>query len=510
VVAAQSHQLLKAVFWRSLASLLVKKKSNLWLKDNDNYMNRKFSLITLLCILQVSVFSQPSQQEKIEKIKETLIRYFNAKQSDSLYTMAGIAFKKQLSTEAFKTICEQQLFPLGNFQATEFEQMQKGVAKYKATFNSAILSLYIGLDSTDKLEILLFQPYKKLVQVPFTKTVTDNKLATDLDKSVEDILQRFMFEAQSVGLSVGILKNGRHYFYNYGETTKGNQQLPTSKSLYEIGSITKTFTGILLAKAVNEGIINLTDPINKYLPENVAVLKFGNDTAKIVHLANHTSGLPPLPDNFGATELINPYKDYDEDKLLTYLKTAKLTQKPGTKHEYCNLGVGVLGYILEKQYKMPFEKMINRFITAKAGMRNTRQFLLKQDSALFTQGYNEAMAKNSQWDFKALAAAGCLRSNTADMLKYAALNLFSKDATLKNAIALSHKETFNLGQQQIGLNWFIQNWGWGNLLFHGGGTGGYRSLLAINSTTKNAVIILCNSSTVLDNAGVALMKLLDH
>ncbi len=462
-----------------------------------------------VCFVYLTATAQNTQKEKIEAAKDKVIKYFNAQQPDSLYTMAGVAFKKQLSAETFKSICNNNLFPLGTFKTAEFETLEKGVAKYKATFDGAILSMYLSLDSADKMETFLFQPYKKPVTGPITKTFTDNALVTDLDKKVEDILQPFMFESKSVGLSIGILKDGKQYFYNYGETVKGNKQLPTNKNLYEIGSITKTFTGILLAKAVTEGKLKLTDPVNKYLPKNAAWLIFEGDTAKIINLSNHTSGLPPLPDNFDFTNEANPYKDYDEAKLLAYLKTAKLQRKPGTKFEYCNLGVGLLGYILSKTYKMPFEEMVTKFIASKAGMTDTREFLQKEDSALFMQGYNAALEKQSQWDLGALTAAGSLRSNTSDMLKYAQLNLQTTDPVLQKAITLSHIQTFTDGQQKIALNWFIQNWGWGNILFHGGATGGYRSFLAINPVTKNAVVILCNSFTNIDAAGVALQKFLD-
>jgi CubicO group peptidase (beta-lactamase class C family) len=369
--------------------------------------------------------------------------------------------------------------------------------------------MYISLDSAGLLETFLFQPYKKEIKGDYKKTKTDNSLSTELDKKVEAVVQPFMFEGKTVGLSIGILKDGKTYFYNYGETKKGNGQTPSSKNLYEIGSISKTFTGILLAKAVTENKIRLNDPVNKYLPKNIPVIKFGNDTLKIVHLSNHTSGLPPLPDNFGATDLINPYKDYDEKKLLEYLKHASLSRKPGEKLEYCNLAVGLLGYILQQVNKMSFEKMATNYITSKAGMTDTRQFLVKKDSALFVQGYNESILPQSQWDFKALAAAGSLRSNAEDMLKYAALNLEATDNKLLKAIILSHQPTFEDGQQKIGLNWFIQNWGWGPVLFHGGATGGYRSLLAINAKTKNAVIILSNTAVSNDEVGAAILKYID-
>jgi serine-type D-Ala-D-Ala carboxypeptidase/endopeptidase len=173
------------------------------------------------------------------------------------------------------------------------------------------------------------------------------------------------------------------------------------------------------------------------------------------------------------------------------------------------LQFGLLGYILQGVNKMPFEKMVTTFISSKAGMTDTREFLTKKDSISFMQGYDESIALQSQWDFKILTAAGSLRSNTEDMLKYAALNLNALNEKIQKAIDLSHTATFDAGQQKIGLNWFIQNWGWGQLWFHGGATGGYRSLLAINPKTTNAIIILSNTAVSNDEVGVSILKYID-
>jgi len=470
---------------------------------------KKLLVIALSVCNSLTVFSQDMQKEKNEVMKNKIVQFFNVQNSDSLYSLTGATFKKNISADKFKVIGENNLFPLGEIKSAEFEKIEKGISSYKTTFDAAIFSMYISLDTAGMLETFLFQPYKKEIKSDGKRTKTDNALSTDLDKKIEAIVQPFMFESKTVGLSIGILKDGKTYFYNYGETKKGNGQIPSSKNLYEIGSVTKTFTGILLAKAVTENKIKLSDPVNKYLSKNIPVIKFGNDTLKIIHLSNHTSGLPPLPDNFGSADLINPYKDYDEKKLLEYLQHASLSRKPGEKLEYCNLAVGLLGYILQQVNKMPYEKMVTAFITSKAGMANTRQFLVKKDSALFVHGYDNNIFPNGQWDFKALTAAGSLRSNTEDMLKYAVLNLTTTDNGLKKAITLSHQPTFDDGQQKIGLNWFIQNWGWGPLLFHGGATGGYRSLLAINPKTTNAIILLSNTGVSNDRAGVEIFKYLD-
>jgi CubicO group peptidase (beta-lactamase class C family) len=471
---------------------------------------KKIFLLVVVCFYSFTNYAQDMQKEKVDAVKNKVIKFFNAQNADSLYALAGESFKKQLSAEKFNEVCDNNLFPLGNIQSAELVKFEKGVGKYKTTFDAGVFSMFLGLDAADKLESFLFKPYKEEPSGEVKKTATDNKLSSEVDKKIDAIMQPFMYKSKTVGLSIGVLKNGEIYFYNYGETKKGDGQIPSAKNLYEIGSITKTFTGLLLAKAVIEKKISLNDPVNKYLPQNIPVIKFGNDTLKIIHLSNHTSGLPPLPDNLDLqNNLSNPYKNYDETKLYAFLKTATLAQKPGVKFEYCNLGVGLLGNILEKVNKLSFEKMVINFICTKADMNATKQLLIKKDSALFLQGYDENISAQGQWDFKALGAAGCLRSNAEDMLKYAVINLHSKDVMLQQAIALSHQPTFEEKDQKIGLNWFVQNWGWGSILFHSGETGGYHSFFAINTKTKNALVILANTAINNDEAGVAIMQYLD-
>ena len=478
---------------------------------------KKIFFLTLVSFFSLTTYAQDMQQKKIELLKTAVIQFINEKNVDSLYSLAGEGFKKQLNAAAFTQFCQNNLFPLGKIKSAVLDTIESGVNKYKTIFELGIFFMYLSIDANGKYEAFGFRPYKKAAGGNIIKSKTDNALSTELDNKIESIVQPFMFDSKTIGLSIGVLKDGNAYFYNYGETKKGNGKIPSSKDLYEIGSITKTFTGLLLAKAVIEKKMALNDPVNKYLPKDIPIIKFGNDTLRIVHLSNHTSGLPPLPENFGpVADAMNPYKNYDDAKLYSYLKVAKLFRKPGEKYEYCNLAAGLLGNILERVYKMPYEKLVKKYVCTAAGLSDTKQFLTKTDSVLFVQGYNENILPNGQWDFKALAAAGCLRSNTMDMLKYAKFNAPPEVDTMPYlpvmlyAMNLSHEPTFKDGQQQIGLNWFIQNWGWGNVLFHGGQTGGYKSFLAINPKTKNAVVILANTAISNDEIGIKILQLLDE
>jgi len=341
------------------------------------------------------------------------------------------------------------------------------------------------------------------------KTATTNPLITPLDKVVDSNVQPYMANKAATGLSIAILKEGKTYFYGYGETAKGNKLIPGEHTIFEIGSITKTFTAILLADASNNNKLKLEDPVNNYLPDSISKLEFQGIPVTLKTMVNHSSGIPRMPSNFTGADFSNPYKDYDNNKLFSFYKNFLPIRKPGEKYEYSNLAMGTLGVMLERVYQKNYEAIFIEKISAPLGMNDTRQFIRKKDSSRFDKEYNESGVYNSQWDFKAMAGAGAIRSTAADMIKYAKANLGEAPSSLRKAIELTHKITFIDGAK-IGMAWHIIKPGADEAIFHNGGTGGYRSYLAINLKNKFAVVILSNTSIATERVGNALMKWLEE
>ncbi|HOZ87185.1 MAG TPA: serine hydrolase, partial [Bacteroidia bacterium] len=156
--------------------------------------------------------------------------------------------------------------------------------------------------------------------------LSDNPKITTLDSVVEGVVARFIQSSENCGISIGISKNGKNYYYNYGETKRGSGQLPDSNSIYETGAVTKTFCGMLLAQAIIEKKIGPEDDIRKYLPGKYTNLTQGKSFIRVKHLANHTSGLAGLPDDLKLKpdfDTLNPYKYYSREMLLDYLKQVK-------------------------------------------------------------------------------------------------------------------------------------------------------------------------------------------
>ncbi|HEY2581917.1 MAG TPA: serine hydrolase domain-containing protein [Mucilaginibacter sp.] len=468
---------------------------------------RSASLILLTFIIAFSGFAQSQQQQKVDSVFQQVKKYFNQKNADAIYNMAGDGFQNELSINAFSQVANKQLFAFGEIKESALISfVNNSVATYKLKLDSATLQLMMSLDKKNKLEIFLFQDY---MEPPGNKTAlvpSSNPLRSEMDKVIDTVARAYIQKATTVGLCIGILKDGKIKIYGYGETAKKNGKIPNADTFFEIGSITKTFTATLLAYYVDKGLIKLTDPITKFLPDSVA----GNPELKsitLLNLSNHTSGLARLPDNLidHATDATNPYKDYTKVLLYQYLKTCKLESKPGEKYAYSNLAVGLLGSILESVGKKTFEQMVIDVICKPLGMYSTDQYLNPLLSPRFVQVYNTYGQQTEAWDFDVLAPCGALRSTVNDLLIYAKANLHPGTDTLSKAIALTHKITFNK-DVKIGLAWHIITVNGVDYYFHNGGTNGSSSFLAFNSKKNIAVVVLSNAVESTDAVGTGILR----
>jgi CubicO group peptidase (beta-lactamase class C family) len=475
-------------------------------------MKISLSIAILLVAFSVSVWAQSVQQRKTDSVFKLFARYFDSKQADSIYALAGVQFKKALSKETFQYICDNQLFPLGIIRESSLISFVNDKdATYKVVFGTGILQLQMNLDSRDKLYLFLFQPYKKAADDKLKPVPTTNPMKTPADRRIDSAVRPYIQKSNTVGLSIGILRNGVITTYNYGETKQGNNHLPDANSIYEIGSITKTFTATLLAWYVNEGKVAIKDPVTKYLPDSIAVNR-ALQGITLEMLSNHTSGLPRLPDNLEnhSMDPLDPYKDYDEKDLLDYLKTCKLNSRPGEKYAYSNLGAGLLGAILEQVSGKTFQQMVEEIICKPLGMNSTAQYLTPAEKARFVAVYNDEGKETSPWTFDVLAPCGALRSTVADLLTYAKANLKPAETKLSKATELTHRVTFTNKDLKLGLGWHIIKIAGVEYYFHDGGTYGCSSFLVFNPAKKMAIIVLSNSGASVNNLGIDIVKKLEQ
>src|SRR6185312_3563058 len=228
------------------------------------------SLLSLL-LLTLCSCGQPASNgasrspagQKNDSVMGLVKKYFNAKSVDSMYALTGERFRKQISPGMVRNVTDNNLFPLGEMKQAVFLKDADKVSIYKAVFASATLQMVIGLDPADKLEAFAFQPYEDESAGKTGPVASNNPLVTAQDRIVDSVALGYMRRLAPVGLSIGILRNGKTSFYGYGEATKGEGNVPGARTLFEIGSITKTFTATMLGLAVGEGKMSLDDPVNK-------------------------------------------------------------------------------------------------------------------------------------------------------------------------------------------------------------------------------------------------------
>lgn len=323
---------------------------------------------------------------------------------------------------------------------------------------------------------------------------SDNPLKTKLDSLIDKNVKIYYKDPKAVGLSIGIVLNGKNYFYNYGETENGRQTLPDNKTIYELGSGTKTFTGILLAQAVLDKKINLDDDVRKYLKGEYPNLEYQGTPIKIVNLANHTSRITRIFPNLWERkeyDELNPLGNYTRELFFEGLHNMKMDMLPGVKYSYSNMAVGLLDVILEDVNREKYYPLVYKKILKPLRMNDTIIDLAKADKTNIAKAHNEKREVVPFWDIPAMPAIGALRSNTFDMVKYIKAN---NDDRLPG-MTLSHKFTFDAGDEgDLGLNWFIHTTAEGLKYYeHAGGTGGSRSSLVCFPKLRSGFVILTNS-----------------
>ena len=200
------------------------------------------------------------------------------------------------------------------------------------------------------------------------------------DAEIARILaERIDTQRQSVGIVVGVLEPGGRRVISHGSATKGEARRLDGETVFEIGSITKVFTALLLADAVERGEVALTEPVAKFLPASVRVPERGR-AITLGDLASHVSGLPRLPSNMTPKDANNPYADYTVEQLYAFLSTHQLGRDVGAQYEYSNLGGGLLGHVLALRAGMSYEALVEARITRPLGMTSTAHYPVARDA----------------------------------------------------------------------------------------------------------------------------------
>ena len=322
------------------------------------------------------------------------------------------------------------------------------------------------------------------------------------------------------GAVIGVLHDDGSTIHTYG-AVDSTGTAPTARTLFEIGSVTKTVTGLLLAERIERGALRPTTPASELLPDSVDIPRadsVGDAPMTLAHLATHRSGLPRLPSNLRAvaSSRLDPYVAYGDSALYAFLDDYTLPRAPGTRYQYSNLGAGLLGHLLARRADTTYAALVRRRIASQLDLSDTRVHLSDEQEERFAQGYNRLGMPTPPWHFAALAGAGALRSTAADMGAYlrAHRRALRADPDTLSALeramrrALRPRAATDSDATRIGFGWHETRHDGHRVLLHTGGTGGFRSVVALDWETGRGVVVLVNtalSSASVTEAGLLLL-----
>ena len=326
------------------------------------------------------------------------------------------------------------------------------------------------------------------------------------DVAIEAMVQERVNRKQAVGLVVATLDRGKTKVFIAGSS--GSNSVPLGiNTVFEIGSITKVFTAALLADMVARGEVRFEDPVRRFLPGFARVPTRKGKEITLLDLATQFSGLPRLPDNLHPKDPANPYADYTVDQLYAFLSGYTLTRDIGERFEYSNLGLGLLGHALALRAGKTYEQLLRERILDPLDMKDTRIALSRSMRNRLAPGHDDAGVKTGNWDLPTLAGAGALRSTAADMLKFLAANLDTRATPVTKALAMTRGARRDIsGPMKIGLGWQILNPFGRTIVWHNGGTGGYRAFIGLDPESERGAVVLSNQSVSSDDIGLHILE----
>ncbi|GGA29443.1 serine hydrolase [Dyella nitratireducens] len=347
---------------------------------------------------------------------------------------------------------------------------------------------------------------RKLIAIALLAVAGSTSAASPaLPPRVDAAAQQRVNDGEYPALVIGVVDGDHSQIYTYGKLTDG--KAPTADTVFEIGSITKTFTATLLAEAVTKNELRLDQPVASLLPDFKIPSRNGKPIT-LGELGMQDSGLPRLPTNFHPAHMDDPYADYSLDLLKAFLATYSLPRDPGENYEYSNLGAALLGYALGRHAGSSYDKLVQAWIFMPLGMDSTATTIDAAMRSRLAQGHDATGKPVGNWNVNLFVGAGGIRSTGNDMLRYLKANMGLTPSPLYTAMQLAQTpRTSGPGpENRIGLIWMTQHGPDGDVIWHNGMTGGYASFIGFTADRRHGVVILTNTATDVDDLGFATLR----
>jgi len=330
----------------------------------------------------------------------------------------------------------------------------------------------------------------------FAQTPADSSIPSDAE--IRKILKDHVGpENLGIGIVVGVIDARGRRIIAYGSLAKDDERPLTGDTIFEIGSITKVLTSLVLMDMVQKGEVSVTDPVSKYLPAVVRVPERNGKKITLRDLATQSSGLPQgEPSNADRSNL---YAGYSKEQLYEFLSGYQLTRDIGSQFEYSNIGVSLLGYALSLRDGKDYDAMVRARILAPLGMNDTGVTLSPEMKGRLAPGHGINRNPVPNLDFsisEVMAGGGGLKSSASDLLTFLAANLGYTKTPLAPAMAaeisIRRSTAPSLPGMEIAYTWIIQTKDGSSIIWHNGSSPGYRAYIGFDPKSRAGVVVLSN------------------
>ena len=331
----------------------------------------------------------------------------------------------------------------------------------------------------------------------------------DIRKMLADRVDSLSSGGEGIGIVVGMIGPRGRRIISYGHLSQGNPQPLDGDTCFEIGSVTKVFTALLLADMVRKGEVALADPVAKYLPAGLKVPERDGHPITLLDLATHTSGLPFMPDG------LPPFNDsatekYSSAQLSEFLARYELHSEPGTEWDYSNIGYWLLGQALAARAGMDYEDLLRTRIILPLKLKSTAITVSTKLKAKLAVGHNAVLQPAPPFSavpgYALMPAAGGLYSTTNDLLTLLSVAMGYKRSPMASSVSATLRTRRPAGENEQALGWVVIGKGDAQLIVHDGGSFGYASSVAWDPNNRVGVVVLSNQVTAVSDIARHLLR----
>jgi len=459
------------------------------------------TVIICLLFLLAAGAAWPQDFERYEACAERLRKAINAADFEAIErefnAQMGAAMPLDKVKEFFSGLTA-QFGKLRELDKPHWERQD--FAAFPATFERGVLEMKINLDGEGRIGGLWFLPHKEYGGAAHAVPV--DQLKGVLDRDLEPALKNgALAPATGAGVVIGVTQGGTRRIFVYGPVK--------DDSIFEIGSVSKTFTGLMLAQMMAQHKVRLDEPVRELLPPGT-VAKPAWPEMTLLDLVTQQSGLPRLPDNLHPADPRDPYADYRPADLYQFLGKHAVSKPADAGFNYSNLGLGLLGQALANRAALNYPELLQAQVSGPLQLNDTVVELSPEQEKRFVEGHNAQHQPARAWNFDALAGCGAIRSTAADMLKYLEAHLHPDrvpSETLRAALEMSHELRADaMPGMKIAFAWLFETKT--GSYWHNGATGGYSSYALFNPNEDFVVVVLFN--TTIGTSGSFADRLGEH